>query len=146
MGQTYIKEESPMSLGRDHYNPGKDVPKLVRCNAGRDEAAMYKNLGNSQRIKFLWVESVTISGTEELILDLTDYGAGKSVTAPDHYAPGGGFYGKTPADLHYWPVPLAAPAGVLYVDIDDTVGAEKATLKSTASETNLEVEVLIFSS
>ena len=133
-----------MSLGRDHYNPGKHVPKVVRCNAGRDEAALYKNLGNSQRIKFMWVESVTISGTTQLVYDVGDFGAGKSVNPPDHYAPGGGAYGKTIADLHFWPVALAAPAGRLWIDIN--TGADTVTLTSTASETNLEVDILVFSS
>ena len=39
-----------MAYGRDSYRPGH-VPKVVRCNAGRDEAALYKNLGNAHRIK-----------------------------------------------------------------------------------------------
>lgn len=133
-----------MSLGRDHYNPGKHVPKVVRCNAGRDEAAVYKNLGNSQRIKFLWVETVTISGTEEEFISAGDYGAGKSVTGDvlDQYYPGGGDYGNTIDDLHFWPVPLAAPAGRLYIDVD--TGSDTVTLKSTAGETNLTVDILIF--
>jgi len=133
-----------MSLGRDHYNPGKHVPKVVRCNAGRDEAALYKNLGNSQRIKFMWVESVTISGTTEEFISAGAFGAGKSVTPPDHYAPGGGAYGKTIADLHFWPVALGAPAGSLWIDVDTV--ADTVTLTSTAGETNLEVDILVFSS
>ena len=133
-----------MSLGRDHYNPGKHVPKVVRCNAGRDEAALYKNLGNSQRIKFMWVESVTISGTTEEFISAGEFGAGKTVNPPDHYAPGGGAYGKTIADLHFWPVALGAPAGSLWIDVDTV--ADTVTLTSTGSEVNLEVDILVFSS
>ena len=153
MGQTYIKEESPMSFlstyGRDHYNGGKHVPKLVRCNAGRDEAAMYKNLGNSQRIKFMWVESVTIvSGTEYEIIASGTYGEGKNPLAypraKDSYLPGGGDYGNTIADLHFWPVALGAPSGSLYIDIN--TGADTVTLKSTATEVDLDVDILVFSS
>ena len=129
--------------GRDHYNPGKHVPKVLRCNAGRDEEAMYKNLGNGQRIKFMWVESVTISGSTAIVFDAGDFGAGKSVTKPDHYAPGGGAYGKTIADLHYWPVAMDAPTGRLWIDVN--TGADTVTLTSTAGEVNVDVDILIFS-
>lgn len=129
-------------MARDTYHPGK-VPKVVRCNAGRNEAAIYKNLGNGNRIKFMWVEEVTISGTTQLIYDAGDFGAGQSVTKPDHYVPGAAAYGKTIADLHFWPVPMGAPAGSLWINVD-TVG-DTVTLTSTAGETNLEVHVLVFS-
>jgi hypothetical protein len=129
-------------MARDTYHPGK-VPKVVRCNAGRHEAAIYKNLGNSNRIKFMWVEEVTISGTTQLIYDAGEFGAGQSVTKPDHYVPGAAAYGKTIADLHFWPVPMGAPAGRLWVDVN--TGADTVTLTSTAGETNLEVHVLVFS-
>ena len=106
--------------GRDHYNPGKHVPKVLRCNAGRDEAAVYKNLGNGQRIKFLWADTVMLDpGTAEYeYYSAGDFGAGKSVNKPDHYAPGGGFYGKTLADIYVQATPLAATSGTIYVDID----------------------------
>ena len=132
-----------MAYGRDNYRPGR-VPKVVRCNAGRDEAALYKNLGNSQRIKFMWVVNVTISGTTALVYDAGDFGAGKSVTPPDHYAPGGGAYGKTIDDLHFWPSALGAPVGSLWIDVDTV--ADTVTLTSTGSEVNLEVDILVFSS
>lgn len=130
------------TYGRDNYRPGR-VPKVVRCNAGRDEAAMYKNLGNSNRIKFMWVENVTISGTTQLIYDAGDFGAGQTVNKPDHYIPGAAAYGKTIADLHFWPTALGAPAGRLWIDVDTV--ADTVTLTSTASETNLEVDILVFS-
>jgi hypothetical protein len=130
-------------MARDTYHPGKHVPKVVRCNAGRDEAALYKNLGNSNRIKFMWVEEVTISGTSQLIYDAGDFGAGQTVTKPDHYVPGAAAYGKTIADLYFWPVAMDAPAGSLYIDVDTV--ADTVTLKSTAGETNLPVNVLVFS-
>jgi hypothetical protein len=133
------------TYGRDSYDPGKHVPKVVRCNAGRDEPALYKNLGNSQRIKFMWVESVTIvSGTTYLVYDAGDFGAGKEVNKPDHYAPGGGAYGKTIADLHFWPVAYGAPVGSLWIDVDTV--ADTVTLTSTGTEVDLDVDILVFSS
>ena len=145
------------TYGRDSYRGGKEggnkVPKVVRCNAGVDEPAMYKNLGNSNRIKFMWVESVTISGTTEEFISAGEFGGGKAVDqgllgvdrgGRDSYLPGADAYGKTIADLHFWPVALAAPAGRLWIDVD-TVG-DTVTLTSTAGETNLEVDILVFSS
>lgn len=130
-------------MARDTYRPGR-VPKVVRCNAGRNEAAIYKNLGNSNRIKFMWVEEVTIvSGTTYEIYGAGGFGAGQSVTKPDHYVPGAAAYGKTIADLHFWPVPMGAPAGSLWIDVN--TGADTVTLTSTATEVDLEVHVLVFS-
>lgn len=135
-----------MSLGRDHYNPGKHVPKVVRCNAGRDEAALYKNLGNSQRIKFMWAETVTLDGAGiYVVIASGTYGAGKSVTPPDHYAPGGGYYGKTIDDLYIYVTGQTAHSGNLWVDVD--LVADTVTIKSTSGKTDAGdiVDVLFFS-
>ena len=130
-------------MARDTYRPGR-VPKVTRCNAGRNEAALYKNLGNSQRIKFLWADTVTLSsGTYEAVSSGT-FGAGKSVTKPDHYAPGGGYYGKSLADLSVQATPLAAVSGTIYVTIDTS--ADTVTVNSTAApaDDNVEVALLYF--
>ena len=130
-------------MARDTYHPGR-VPKVIRCNAGRDEAALYKNLGNSQRIKFLWAETVTlVSGTYEAVASGT-FGAGKTVTKPDHYAPGGGYYGKDLTDLSVQATPLAAVSGTIYVTIDTS--ADTVTVSSTAApaDDNVEVALLYF--
>ncbi len=135
-----------MAYGRDSYRPGR-VPKVVRCNAGRDEAAVYKNLGNSQRIKFLWAETVTlISGSvtaEYELMASGTFGAGKTVDKPDHYSPGGGYYGKDLSDLHVWATPLAEPDGFIYVDID-TVADTVFAYSSELTDIGLEVDVLYF--
>ena len=134
-----------MSLGRDHYNPGKHVPKVVRCNAGRNEAALYKNLGNGQRIKFMWAETVTLGkGGSYEVISAGEYGAGKSVTKPDHYAPGGGFYGKDLDDLHVWATPLTAVSGTIWVDVD-TVGDTVTVYSTDALDVGADVDVLFFS-
>jgi hypothetical protein len=130
------------TYGRDSYNPGKHVPKVVRCNAGRDEAVVYKNLGNGQRIKFLWTEQVTLVSGSYTLYDAGEFGAGKTVNKPDHYAPGGGFYGKTVQDLHVYVTPLEAPAGTVYVD--NNWKADTLTIKSTVAE-DIDVDCLIFS-
>ena len=68
------------TYGRDHYNPGKHVPKVLRCNAGRDEAAMYKNLGDGQRIKFMWAERAQLGkGGAAEVISAGEFGGGKSV-------------------------------------------------------------------
>ncbi len=133
-----------MAYGRDSYRPGR-VPKVVRCNAGRDEAAVYKNLGNSQRIKFLWAETVTLDGTGQYVVIASGtFGAGKDVNKPDHYSPGGGYYGKDLTDLHVWATPLDAVSGNIWVDID--TGADTVTVISTAGKTDTakDVDVLFF--
>jgi hypothetical protein len=128
-------------MARDTYNPGSHVPKVVRCNAGRDEAAMYKNLGNSQRIKFLWADTITlVSGTYEAVSSGT-FGAGKSVTAPDHYSPGGGYYGKDLSDLYVFATPMAAVSGTIWVNIDTS--ADTVTVNSTAAPADDGVEVAL---
>ena len=130
--------------GRDQYNPGKHVPKVLRCNAGRDEAAMYKNLGDGQRIKFMWAELVQLGkGGAYEVISAGEYGAGKSVTPPDHYAPGGGFYGKDLSDIHVWATPRAAVSGCVYVDVD--LKADTVTVASSdAGDAGVWVDVLFF--
>lgn len=132
-----------MAYGRDSYRPGH-VPKVIRCNAGRDEAALFKNYGDGQRIKFLWAEVVTLAsgGAFELISSGT-FGSPKSVNKPDHYSPGGGYYGKTISDLHVFATPLGSPTGRIYVDINTS--ADTVTVKSTAAgDAGLKVDILYF--
>ena len=131
-------------MARDSYRPGR-VPKVVRCNAGRDEAAVYKNLGNSQRIKFLWAEKVTLAGNPAIyeVIASGTFGAGKTVNKPDHYSPGGGYYGKDLTDLHVWATPLDSVTGFIWVDID--TGADTVTVKSTQKgDAGAEIDVLFF--
>jgi hypothetical protein len=128
-------------MARDTYNPGTHVPKVVRCNAGRDEAAVYKNLGNSQRIKFLWADTVTlVSGTYEAVSSGT-FGAGKSTSGRDSYHPGGGYYGKTLEDLYVFATPMAAVSGTIWVSIDTS--ADTVTVNSTAAPADDGVEVAL---
>lgn len=48
---------------------GKSMPKVVRVNAGDGEAVLYKNLGNGQRIPFLWATTVTLaSGATSVVV------------------------------------------------------------------------------
>jgi len=48
---------------------GKSIPKVVRVNADDDKSVMYKNLGNGQRVPFMWTTSVTVaSGTTESVV------------------------------------------------------------------------------
>jgi hypothetical protein len=134
-----------MAYGRDSYRPGR-VPKVVRCNAGRDEAAVYKNLGNAHRVKFMWAETVTLaSGTYEAVASGT-FGMSPQpdayASAKDSYHPGGAA-GKTLDDLHAWATPLAEPDGFIYVDIDTV--ADTVTINSSeATDDGLEVDVLYF--
>ena len=128
-------------MARDSYNPGKHVPKVLRCNAGRDEAAMYKNLGNSQRIKFLWAETVTlVSGTYVAVASGT-FGAGKSVSGRDSYSPGGGAYGKDLSDMFVFATPMAAVSGTIWVNIDTS--ADTVTVNSTAAPADDGVDVAL---
>ena len=137
-----------MAYGRDSYRAGR-VPKVVRCNAGRDEAAVYKNLGNAHRIKFLWAETVVLAGTSPPLYEVIASGTFGKVTNPDAYAsakdsyfPGGGA-GKTLDDLHVWVTPLEQPSGLIWVDIDTS--ADTVTVKSTSkSDVGLDVDVLFF--
>jgi len=132
-----------MAYGRDSYRPGR-VPKVVRCNAGRDEAAVYKNLGNAHRIKFLWAETVTLaSGTYESVSSGT-FGVGHpdGPYGRDSYMAGGAA-GKTLDDLHVWATPLAEPDGFIYVSID-TVADTVTVNSSEATDDGLEVDVLYF--
>ena len=136
---------------RDFYNSGK-VPKVVRVNAGRDEAVLYKNLGNAHRVKFLWAETtITFSGSLEVVSSGTfgdpdrtsgsfPVGGSESAYGRDSYFPGG-LAGKTLDDLHVWATPLADPGGYVYVDVnisDDTV-----TVYNTGLNT-IDVDVLYF--
>jgi hypothetical protein len=136
-----------MAYGRDSYRPGR-VPKVVRTNAGRNEAAVYKNLGDSQRIKFLWAERVTLAGNPaqyEVIASGTFGGpkTGERMPGRDSYLPGGGFYGKTLADMHVWATPLDTVGGNIWVDID--IGADTVTVYSTIKgDAGAEVDVLFF--
>ncbi len=133
-----------MAYGRDSYRPGR-VPKVVRCNAGRDEAAVYKNLGNSQRFKFLWAVKVVLAGNPALygVIASGTFGAGKDVNKPDHYSPGGGYYGKDLTDLHVWATPLDLVGGNIWVDID--IGADTVTVYSTSkADVDAEIDVLFF--
>lgn len=136
-----------MSYGRDSYRPGR-VPKVVRCNAGRDEAAVYKNLGNAHRIKFLWAETITLgkSGETEVVASGTFGKAPQpdaNASAKDSYHPGGAA-GKTLDDLHVWVTPLDEPAGWIWAEID--TGADTVTIKSSAagSDSGVDVDVLYF--
>jgi len=132
---------------RDFYKAGGLVPKVVRVNAGRDEAALYKNLGNAHRVKFLWAETVTFSGSLEVVTSGTfgkpvrdAQGNLSSTYGRDSYFPGG-LAGKTLDDLHVWATPLADPGGYVYVDVnisDDTV-----TVYNTGLNT-IDVDVLYF--
>lgn len=99
-------------------------------------------MGNGQRIKFLWTEQVTLVSGSYTLYDAGEFGAGKTVNKPDHYAPGGGFYGKTVQDLHVFVTPLEAPAGTVYVD--NNWKADTLMIKSTAAE-DITVDCLIFS-
>ena len=139
------------TYGRDSYRGGKEggnkVPKVVRCNAGVDEPAFYKNLGNSQRIKFMWVESVELDGMSEVVIASGTYGEGKNPLpyprGRDSYLPGGGDYGKTIADLHFWPSAMGTISGSLWIEVD--TNADTVTLWSSTSET-VDVDILVFSS
>jgi hypothetical protein len=48
---------------------GKSIPKVVRVNADDDKSVLYKNLGNGQRVPFMWTTTVTLaSGTTEVVV------------------------------------------------------------------------------
>ena len=137
---------------RDFYKAGVSVPKVVRVNAGRDEAALFKNLGNAHRIKFLWAEKTTLSKTGYSIVVFSGT-FGKPVRdaqdnldstyGRDSYFPGG-LAGKTLEDLHVFVTPLDDPAGVIWADID--LNADTVTIRSTAdaSDNGVDVDVLFF--
>jgi len=141
-----IKEDSLMAYGRDSYRSGR-VPKVVRVNAGRDEAVLYKNLGNAHRVKFLWAETVTlVSGTIEVVAAGTfgkPVGPDAYASKKDSYHPGG-LAGKTLDDLHVWATPLATTSGSIFVTIDTV--ADTVTVSSTVApnDDGLEVDVLYF--
>jgi len=140
---------------RDMYRSGR-VPKVVRVNAGRDEAVLYKNLGNAHRVKFLWAETVTLgkSGTNEVVSSGT-FGipdrtsgsdsnwAGDSAHGRDSYFPGG-LAGKTLDDLHVFVTPLTAPAGVIWADIDTNDDTVTITSSSGVADSGVDVDVLYF--
>ena len=131
-------------MARDTYKPGR-VPKVVRCNAGRDEAALYKNLGNGNRVKFFWAETVTlVSGTYEAVASGT-FGGSHSVDSNrrDFYFPGSAAYGKTLDDLYCFATPLAAISGSLFVEID-TVGDTVTVNTGDTADDGVEVALLYF--
>jgi hypothetical protein len=136
---------------RDFYKAGK-VPKVVRVNAGRDEAAIYKNLGNAHRVKFLWAETTTLGkgGTSEVVasgtfgLPVRDaQGNLDSTYGRDSYFPGG-LAGKTLADLHVFVTPLDEPAGWIWVDIDINDDTVIITSSAAGSDAGVDVDVLFF--
>ena len=134
-----------MAYGRDSYRPGR-VPKVVRCNAGRDGAAVYKNLGNAHRVKFLWAETTTLGkgGTSEVVASGT-FGVGHpdGPYGRDSYMAGGAA-GKTLDDLHVWATPLTVTSGVIYVDIDTNADTVTVTSTAAGSDAGVEVDVLFF--
>jgi hypothetical protein len=140
-----------MAYGRDSYRPGR-VPKVVRVNAGRDEAALYKNLGNAHRIKFLWAEKTTRdkSGLSEVVASGTfgkpvrdAQGNLSSTYGRDSYFPGG-LAGKTLADLHVFVTPLDEPAGWIWADIDISDDTVTITSSAGGSDNGVDVDVLFF--
>lgn len=95
---------------------GKSMPKVVRVNAGDGEAVLYKNLGNGQRIPFLWATTVTLaSGATSVVV-------ASGVEFGDHEV----------ADGHVVVTPLQAAAAALtyYISKDDVNNV--VTLVSTA--------------
>ena len=131
---------------RDFYNP--KVPKVVRINADRNDAAVYKNLGDSQRIKFLWAETTTLGkgGTSEVVASGT-FGPKALPNAGDRrdsYMPGGGSYGKTISDIHVFVTPLDEPAGFIWADIDVVADTITITSSAAGSDSGVDVDVLFF--
>jgi len=48
---------------------GKSIPKVVRVNADDDKSVLYKNLGDGQRVPFMYATTVTLaSGTTEVVV------------------------------------------------------------------------------
>ncbi|GAG41079.1 unnamed protein product, partial [marine sediment metagenome] len=86
-------------------------------------------------------------GTSQLVYDAGDFGAGKNVLPDprqkDSYLPGGGYYGKTIEDLHFWPSAMGTISGSLWVEVD--TNADTVTLWSSTSEV-VSVDILVFSS
>jgi len=103
----------------------KSTPKLTRINGDDALALIYRNMGNNHAYPFVWAEQITLSGTEELLL-----------------ASGTKFHGMEAADYcKVVATPAGAPSGSIYVDSDTT--AKTVKIKSTASESNLPVNVMV---
>lgn len=98
---------------------GKSMPKVVRVNAGDGEAVLYKNLGNGQRIPFLWATTVTLASgvTEAVIASGVEFG--------DHEV----------AEGHVVATPLNAAAAALsyYVSKNDVTNVVKLIAGTTVS-------------
>lgn len=95
---------------------GKSTPKVVRVNAGDGEAVLYKNLGNGQRIPFLWATTVTLaSGATSVVV-------ASGVEFGDHEV----------SDGKFSVVPLSAAAAALTYYISKDTVTNKVSLVSTA--------------
>lgn len=103
----------------------KSTPKLTRINGDDALSLIYRNMGNNHAYPFVWAEQITLSGTEELLL-----------------ASGTKFHGMEAADYcNVVVTPAARPTGAIYVVSDPST--KTVTIKSTASESNLPVNVMV---
>jgi anti-sigma-K factor RskA len=99
---------------------GKSMPKVVRVNAGDGEAVVYKNLGNGQRIPFLWATTVTLaSGTTSIVV-------ASGVEFGDHEISDGKFEA----------IPLSAAGAELKYYISKDTSSNKVSLAVVTADNN----------
>ena len=107
---------------------GKSMPKVVRVNADDGGALLYKNLGNGQRIPFLWATTVTLaSGATSVVV-----------------ASGVEFGGHEISDGKFSVVPLSATGAALAYYISKDTVTNKVSLVAGAPGAACSFDVYVY--
>jgi len=104
---------------------GKSIPKVVRVNADDSKAVLYKNLGDGQRVPFMWTTSITLaSGTTSSVV-----------------ASGVAFSGFKAADGQIFAAPTNATAAATSYYIEKDTLNNVVTLKDGAAGASYDIFV-----
>lgn len=100
------------------------TPKLTNIKGDDNKALVYRNLGNNHAYPFLWAETVTMSGTEHLLM-----------------ASGTKFHGMSMTSAKVQVTPIE-DTGAVQIWVEKDTSADTVKIKSSASISNIDFDVL----
>ena len=110
--------------GSTAFGELKSKPKLTKINADDFMSLIYRNMGNNHAYPMVWMQQLTHSGTETVIV-----------------ASGTKFHGMEAADyVNAVITPLADPGGYYWVENDTTAGT--ISIMSETSNDNVDYNVM----
>lgn len=102
----------------------KSTPKLTNIKGDDSMALVFRNMGNNHSYPFLWAETVTMSGTEHVLM-----------------VSGTKFHGMSMTSAKVQVTPIEDP-GAVRIWVEKDTSADTVTIKSTGSLTNIDFDVL----